>query len=66
MVIIKGKKKTKQRLGRPPMNPEIARNKRIVTFVTECELTQLKSIAEKEKTSLSAVVHNIISNSILD
>ncbi len=66
MVKITGKRKIKQRLGRPPMNPGIVRNKRIVTFVTECELIKLKSIAEKEKASLSAVVHNIISNSILD
>jgi len=60
------KKNKKQRFGRPPMDPRDARSERIVTFVTERELAKLKSIAEKEKASLSAVVHKFISNSIPD
>ena len=47
-------------MGRPPLNPEIARSNRIVTFVTNREMAKLERIVEQEKTSLSAVVHRIL------
>ena len=48
------------RRGRPTRAPEEARSHRVVTFVTERELTALEQIAQEEDRSLSAVVHRII------
>ena len=58
--------KTKQRLGRPPMDLEKTRNQRVVTFVTKHELAALKRISKQEEKSLSAVVHHMIFNSFKD
>ncbi len=51
----------KKHMGRPPLNPETARSNRIVTFVTNSEMAKLERIVDQEKTSLSAVVHRILS-----
>ena len=50
------------RFGRPPLAPEVARNQRVVTFVTEDELKQLKKMTEKRKGSVSAVCHAILTD----
>ena len=50
----------RQRLGRPRLNPETARSNRVVTFVTNSELAKLERIAEQERISLSAVVHQVL------
>jgi len=49
------------RFGRPCLNPEKARSNRLVTFVTNSELTNLERIADEKGMSLSAVVHQILS-----
>jgi hypothetical protein len=51
----------KKQFGRPCLNPETARSRRVVTFVTSGELAMLESMREQEGTSLSAVVHHILS-----
>jgi len=51
---------TKSKLGRPPLPRSKARNKRIVTFVTERELDELKAIAGKEFTSLSYTMYQLL------
>jgi hypothetical protein len=51
---------TKSTLGRPPLPRDKARNKRIVTFVTERELDELKAIAGKELKSLSYTMHRLL------
>jgi hypothetical protein len=57
--------KSKQR-GRPPFPPEIARSRRVVTFVTELELVQLQRIAERRKLALSATIHEIITEKLAE
>jgi hypothetical protein len=51
---------TKSALGRPPLPRSKARNKRIVTFVTEHELGELKAIAGKESASLSYTMYQLL------
>jgi len=51
----------RKRMGRPRLNPEVARTNRIVTFVTNREMVELERIAEREGRSLSAAVHQILS-----
>jgi hypothetical protein len=46
--------------GRPPLPSSKARSKRIVTFVTEHELDELKEIAGKESASLSYTMYQLI------
>jgi len=47
-------------MGRPVQPDENARRTRVVTLVTNAELTVLKSIAKTGNKSLSAVVHQIL------
>ena len=54
------------RFGRPCLNPEKARSNRLVTFVTNSELTNLELIADEKGMSLSAVVHKILSGYLKD
>ena len=54
------KGKAAGRRGRPMRVPKEARSKRVVTFVTDQELSGLEQIADEEGRSLSAVVHRII------
>ena len=49
------------RLGRPPGDPESIRRRRVVTLVTDSEFEKLARIADEEEKSLSAMVHQIIS-----
>ena len=51
----------KDRMGRPRENPESVRSNRVVTFVTNRELANLERIADEKRMSLSAVVHQILS-----
>ena len=55
-------KAQRRRMGRPARPAESARRNRVVTLVTDTELKKLKSIAEAENRSLSAVVHQILKN----
>jgi len=48
-------------MGRPRQNPESVRSNRVVTFVTNIELAKLERIADEKRISLSAVVHQILS-----
>ena len=56
----------RQRLGRPRLDPKTVRSNRIVTFVTNSELTKLERKADQERVSLSSVVHRILSGSLKD
>ena len=51
-------------LGRPPLSRKLARNNRIVTFVTDDELGKIVQIAEDQQKSISAVCHKILSDSL--
>jgi hypothetical protein len=51
-------------LGRPPLSRKLARNNRIVTFVTDEELAGIVQIAEKQQKSISAVCHKMLSDSL--
>ena len=51
---------TKITLGRPPLPRSKARNKRIVTFVTEHELDELKALAAKDFASLSYTMYRLL------
>ena len=55
-------KAQRRRMGRPAKPEEDARRNRVVTLVTDAELEKLKTIAEAENRSLSAVVHQILKN----
>ena len=46
--------------GRPPLPSEEARSERVVTLVTQGELSRLQDLASVEKQSLSATVHRLI------
>ena len=48
------------RLGRPPLARETARSNRVVTFVTDKELRELRRNAERASCSLSSHVHELI------
>jgi hypothetical protein len=52
-------------LGRPPLSPKLARNNRIVTFVTDDELAGIVQIAENQQKSISAVCHKILADSLM-
>lgn len=54
----------KVRLGRPPSPPDKVRPHRIVTFVTDREMSQLLRLAESEDMSMSAVCHRLIGESL--
>jgi hypothetical protein len=54
------------RMGRPRENPESVRSNRVVTFVTNSELTNLERIADEKGISISAVVHQILSGFLKD
>ena len=51
----------RHRMGRPRLNPKTVRSNRVVTFVTNSELADLERIADEKRMSLSAVVHQILS-----
>lgn len=52
----------RSRAGRPRVESEAARSRRIVTFVTEGEFERLKEIADEEDRSLSYIARRIIEN----
>jgi hypothetical protein len=54
------------RMGRPREIPESVRSNRVVTFVTNSELTNLERIADEKGISISAVVHQILSEFLKD
>ena len=54
-------RKERKQMGRPRLNPETVRSNRIVTFVTNSEMAKLERIADQESVSLSAIVHQILS-----
>ncbi len=56
----------KKTLGRPPLSQKLARNNRIVTFVTDDELSRIEQIAENQQQSKSSVCHEILSRFLLD
>jgi len=51
-------------MGRPPLPREVARSKRVVTFVTEPEKASLELLAEVTSLSLSAVCHRLIAQGL--
>ena len=51
---------TRRRLGRPRRPAEVARRNRVVTLVTDAELEKLEILAERKGKSLSALVHQIV------
>lgn len=53
--------KTKHcRLGRPPSPREKVRRNRIVTFLTDQQLTKLQELAERDGTSLSLACFDVL------
>ena len=56
----------KSTLGRPPLPRSKARNMRIVTFVTEHELHELKAIAGKDLASLSYTMYRLLKIGIIE
>lgn len=58
--LLKDEKPT--RMGRPPLPRTEVRSNRVVTFVTDREMTALTQGAEEAGMSLSAFVHAILAN----
>ncbi len=52
------------RLGRPSVPREERRSNRVVTFLTDSELTTLQSVAAEDGSSLSAAIHRILAASL--
>jgi hypothetical protein len=55
------KKAKQQQMGRPRTPADIARRNRVVTLVTDSQFEQLKTVAADTERSVSAVVHQVIS-----
>ena len=51
-------------MGRPPLPREVARSKRVATFVTEQEKASLELLAEATSLSLSAICHRLIAQGL--
>ena len=49
-----------KRRGRPPVPPGVARNQRVVTFVTDGEFRYLNRLSEETGTTLSATVYQLL------
>ncbi len=54
----------RRRSGRPPAPPETLRSNRVVTFVTDRELSDLRALSVSRNLSLSAACHCLISSSL--
>lgn len=52
---------TGRRLGRPRSAAKTARRNRLVTLVTDSEFDMLKTVADAKGRSISALVHQIVS-----
>jgi hypothetical protein len=52
--------RTTRRLGRPPLSPGEVRSNRVVTFVTDAQLTALQNLARQKNTSLSGACFLIL------
>ena len=53
------------RPGRPPSPPDKVRANRLVTFVTNSELSELARLAASRELSMSAICHQLIGESLL-
>ncbi len=54
------------RMGRPPLPPDQVRSHRVVTFVTESELTELERRAHETGKSLSGLLHEAVRRSLAE
>jgi hypothetical protein len=50
--------------GRPPAPKDRVRSHRIVTFVTPPQMEQLNKLAERRESSMSKLVHELLSESL--
>jgi len=55
---------TSQQLGRPPMQAGEARTRRTVTFLTDREYENLVEVAQRNKMSISSLVHKLVIQSL--
>lgn len=55
----------RKRRGRPPESAETIRSHRVVTFVTDSEFEQLKKLADASGKSYSAILHDLVSPSLV-
>lgn len=51
--------------GRPCGRPGFVRGNRVVTYITDVELTELQRIVDREGRSRSAIVHQILAKALL-
>jgi hypothetical protein len=49
------------RRGRPARDPQSIRRNRVVTLLTDAELEKLTRVADREEKSVSAFVHEVLS-----
>ena len=59
-------KSLRNKKGRPRLPSQDARSNRLVTFVTDKELTILRQITIDEERSMAFIIHRIISAHIRD
>jgi hypothetical protein len=57
-----GTKRASRRLGRPPLSPQEVRSNRVVTFVTDAQLNELRNLARQTGTSMSGACFLILSD----
>lgn len=55
-------KASNKTLGRPPIAQGLVRNNRVVTFVTDEQLTKINTLANNQHKSLSATCHEILTD----
>ena len=66
MNIVEDEKRTRKRLGRPPLPAGDVRSKRIVTYLTEEEMTQMHVIAKRQGVSLSMACYRLLRQSLVE
>jgi hypothetical protein len=58
------RERLRKKAGRPRHPPELCRSQRVVTFVTEKEMQQIRALADSEERPLSATAYELIIRSL--
>ena len=58
------RERLRKKAGRPPHPLELCRSQRVVTFVTEKEMQQIRALADSEERPLSATAYELIIRSL--
>jgi hypothetical protein len=54
----------KRKRGRPPVDPQVSRSQRVVTFVTAQEFALINDLAQVQEKTLSTTVYSMLRESL--